>query len=110
VSSQSGVHSPNQSPKVIVWFHAETHWSKYRFDSRRLDSEDALWLEAPAKEQFALISDHRFHWRLLSLQERLPGFTGATALDIRQDCRPGKRSLSASGSAASAEAVASFCL
>ena len=44
------------------------------------------------------------------VHQPLPGTTGATALDIPQDCRPGRRLLNASGSAALAETVASSCL
>jgi len=62
------------------WFHTETHRSKFEFKSRQLDSEHAFRLDAPAKKQFVLISDNRFHGSLLSYFRPLP-ITGATTGD-----------------------------
>ncbi len=81
----------------------------------RSDSNDTTWFVALAEEQLTASpcgrpSDNRFHRRLLSRHQPLLGITSSTALDIPQDCRPERRSLNASGSAESAEAVASSCL
>src|SRR3954466_7781187 len=58
------------------WFLSEAHRTKNEGHLyRRADSEDSLWFVALAKEQLALISDNRFHKRLLSLHQPLRNYS-----------------------------------
>ena len=93
-----------------LWFNSESDRAEIKPQFDRANSNDTAWLVTAPWEQLALVSDHRFHWFFLFSSPTAAWIIGATGLDIPRDCRPGKRSLSASGSAVSAEAVASFCL
>jgi hypothetical protein len=77
----------------------------------RSDSNDTTWFAALIEEQRTATTDYRFHRRLLSRHQLLPGITGATAPDILQDyCRPARESEGAPVSAVLAGPVGPFYL
>jgi hypothetical protein len=90
-------------------FDSKSHRAESKPHLHRANSDGTAWFVTAPWEQLALVSDHRFHWFLLSGSPTTAGITDATALDIRQDCHPERRSASGSVSAVLGGLVGPFC-
>ncbi len=49
-----------------LWFNSESHPAEIKPQLYRANSNDTAWLVTAPWEQLALVTDHRFHWSLLS--------------------------------------------
>lgn len=58
-----------------LWFDSESHRAENKPHLHRANSNDTAWLVTAPWEQLTLVTDHRFHWPLLSCAKRCQPIT-----------------------------------